>query len=615
MKYSHKVRLSMTLAVAASSLSLGLIAPSISGAAAPNGTLTYAEAPQAGPTFILPFVSGGDGFSTSNMNDFQMMMYRPLFWFGTPGSAAFSPSLSIASVSPQTGTAKTFTINTKGWKFASGQTVDANSIKFFLNLYKAAAATHSPYQYGGYVPNAGIPDNIASVTGSGNQVVITMTSSVNANWLLYNYLSEITPMPSVWDVTSANAAAGSGNCESGTFGDTQTNTDCMAVLNFLRTTANKYATFAGKFWQAGVDGPWTLKSIDALGNFTMVPNPTYGGPIKAKVAQFKAVAFTSTSAELTALKAGTIDVGYVDPTSLTAPAPAPGVAGPNLAVLNSKYTISSGTTWAFNYDLYNLVGDPASAALSQLYVRQAMQEATNQPLAIKAVMKGYGIPTYSPLPFGAPSAISGPVGNPYPYNVAAAKAAFKAHGWVLQQGVQECLKPGNGPNQCGPGVARYFRMNLNMDQAAGSATDNELNAVEVSEWKAIGVNVNVNQDTFANVLGKCQGAHTGFDMCDWGGGWLYAPDYYPSGESLFATGASSNTGGYSDPTMDSLITASTVGSATLTAYEKYAAAQQPVFFKPEGTGSGERINTLKTSNPAGFQPNPLAEWMPEYLYF
>ena len=137
----------------------------------------------------------------------------------------------------------------------------------------------------------------------------------------------------------------------------------------------------------------------------------------------------------------------------------------------------------------------------------------------------------------------------------------------------------------------------------------------MSEWKAIGVNVNVSQDTFANVLGKCQGAHTGFDMCDWGGGWLYAPDYYPSGESLFATGASSNTGGYSDPTMDSLITASTVGSATLTAYEKYAAAQQPVFFKPEGTGSGERINTLKTSNPAGFQPNPLAEWMPEYLYF
>ena len=336
MKYSTKVRLSMTLAISASALSLGIIAPTMSSAAAPKGTLTYAEAPQAGPTFILPFVSGGDGFSTSNMNDFQMMMFRPLFWFGTPGSAAFAPDLSMASISPQTGTSATYTIHTKGWKFADGQTVDANSIKFFLNLYKAAAATHSPYVYGGYVPGAGIPDNISSVTGSGSDVVITMNSSVNANWLLYNYLSEITPMPSSWDVTSGGAAAGSGNCESDTFGSTQANTDCMAVLTYLRTTANKYATFANSFWQGGVDGPWKLQSIDALGNFTMVPNTTYGGPIKAHVAEFKAVAFTSTSAELTALKAGTIDVGYVDATSLTAPAPSPGVAGPNLAVLNGS---------------------------------------------------------------------------------------------------------------------------------------------------------------------------------------------------------------------------------------------------------------------------------------
>ncbi len=619
MKYSHKVRLSMTLAISASALSLGLIAPTISSAsqhAHLSGTITYAEAPQAGPTFILPFVGPSDGFSTSNMNDFQMMMYRPLFWFGIPGSAAYAPSLSAATVSPQTGSATTFTIKTKGWKFADGQTVNANSIAFFLNLYKATSATHSPNIYAGYVPAAGVPDGIASVTTQGTDtVIITMKTAVNANWLLYNYLSEITPMPATWDITSSGAAAGSGNCETDTFGSDAANTDCIAVLNFLRTTANVKSTFTGTMWQSGVDGPWKLTSIDTLGNFTMVPNPMYSGPVKAQVATFKAVAFTSTSAELTALKAGTITSGYVDPTNLTAPAPAPGVAGPNLAVLDSKYIISSGTTWSFNYDLYNLVGAPASAALSQLYIRQALQEATDQPLTIKAVMKGYGLPTYSPLPFGASKAISGPVANPYPTNVAAAKAAFKAHGWVLQQGIQECLKPGNGPSQCGAGIPRYFRMNLNEDQAAGSATDNNLNAVEVSEWKNIGVGVNVSQDTFSNVLGKCQGAHTGFDLCDWGGGWLYAPDYYPSGESLFQTGASSNTGGYTNATMDSLITASTLGSATLTAYENYAAKQLPVFFKPNGTGSGERLRTLKTSFPGGFLSNPLANWMPEYLHF
>jgi len=115
------------------------------------------------------------------------------------------------------------------------------------------------------------------------------------------------------------------------------------------------------------------------------------------------------------------------------------------------------------------------------------------------------------------------------------------------------------------------------------------------------------------VLSLCQGANQGFDLCDWGGGWLYAPDYYPSGEELFATGAGSNTGGYSDPTMDELITASTEGNATLTAFEQYAAQQLPVFFKPQGTGAGEVLKTLKSLN--GFKANPLENLMPEYLYF
>lgn len=614
MKHPSKMRLSITLAAVASALSIGLIAPTISSAAAaPKGVITIAEAPQATPNFILPFTSSGDGFSVANMNQFQMMMYRPLFWFGAPGSAAYVPSLSIGKTPVVSNGGKTFTITTKGWKFADGQVVNAQSIMLFLNIYKASAATKSPYIYAGYVPAVGVPDGIASATGSGNTVTITMKTAVNANWLLYNYLSEISPMPESWDITTAGGAAGSGNCASGTFGATQTNTDCMAVLTYLRTTANKTSDFTNSQWESGTDGPWKLQSIDFTGNVTMVPNPTYGGPVKAHVAQVKLVAFTSSSAELSALRTHTIDLGYIDPTSLTAVAPSPGVAGPNLSTLNSTYNLIGGTTWSFNYDLYNLVGDPASAALSQLYVRQALQEATNQPLTIKAALKGYGVPTYSPLPFGASSAISGAVSNPYLFNVKAAKAAFKAHGWVLRLGVQECFKPGTKANECGKGIPQYFRMNLTMDQAAGSAADNQITAVEQSEWAAIGVSLNVSQDTFGNVLGKCQGAKTGFDICDWGGGWIYAPDYYPSGEELFATGAGSNTGGYSSATMDSLINASTVGNAKLTAYEEFAAKQLPVFFKPNSTGAGEVIKTIKSLN--GFKGDPLENFEPEYLYW
>ena len=33
-----------------------------------------------------------------------------------------------------------------------------------------------------------------------------------------------------------------------------------------------------------------------------------------------------------------------------------------------------------------------------------------------------------------------------------------------------------------------------------------------------------------------------WELENWGGGWIFAPDYYPSGEELFQTGARSNSG-------------------------------------------------------------------------
>ena len=38
-----------------------------------------------------------------------------------------------------------------------------------------------------------------------------------------------------------------------------------------------------------------------------------------------------------------------------------------------------------------------------------------------------------------------------------------------------------------------------------------------------------------------------WEIANWGGGWVYGPDYYPTGEEIFASGAGSNFGGYSDP--------------------------------------------------------------------
>jgi ABC-type transport system substrate-binding protein len=71
----------------------------------------------------------------------------------------------------------------KGWKFADGQTVNAESVMFFLNMYKA-----DPTSYCGYNKGYGIPDQVASASGKGNTVTIkftvrsTRTGSSTTTW-------------------------------------------------------------------------------------------------------------------------------------------------------------------------------------------------------------------------------------------------------------------------------------------------------------------------------------------------------------------------------------------------------------------------------------------------
>ena len=54
----------------------------------------------------------------------------------------------------------------------------------------------------------------------------------------------------------------------------------------------------------------------------------YSGPVKAKVAFVKEVAYTTAQAEENDLQAGKLSIGFVDPGVLTSPAPAPGKVGP-----------------------------------------------------------------------------------------------------------------------------------------------------------------------------------------------------------------------------------------------------------------------------------------------
>ena len=609
MNVRRRLRLGATLAISASSLALGLTmaSSSPSGASAPRGTITFAEAPQTPPNYIFPYV-GFANFSVSTLNQFQMLMFRPMYWFGLGTSPAYVPSLSLANSPVWSNGNKTLTIKMKGWKFADGQTVDAQSVMFFLNLYKA-----DPKAYAGYVPGYGIPDQVTSATGSGNTVVMNFNKPINKNWLLYNYLSEITPFPDSWDITAPGQTS---TCATGAFGAASTDTACKAVEAYLDGQSSKISTYTDAMWQSGVDGPWKLQSMDTLGNVTFVPNTKYSGPQKAQVAMVKEVPFASAAAELNALRAGSIDLGYVDTTQITSPAPGIGKAGPNIPALAGRYNLKSGLSWAYNYDPINFSKtNPLQAVFHQLYFRQALQMGTDQKGIINKIFKGYGIPTWSPVPYGAPASISKTPKNPYPFSLSKAKSLLTSHGWAIQGGVMTCVKPGTNASSCGSGVKAGTKLNLTLEYVSGAPAVTDTVNAEVSDWKTIGINTTTSTNTFNNVISGCgQSGTQKWEICTWGAGWIYAPDYYPSGEELLYTGAGSNNGSYSNPKMDAIIRATFQGNSTLSAYAQFAAVQVPVLYQPTQTPVGEFIKTLKGA-PSALVPSVLQNFMPEYLHF
>ncbi len=587
------------------SLTLGLSAATASGAVsarphAATGTIIAAEGATANPNYIFPYANC-NVFSVANMNQFQMLMYRPLYWFGLGASTAYVPSLSVANTPVASNGGKTYTINLKGWKFADGQTVDANSVMFFLNMFEAV-----PGDYCGYNPGFGIPDQVASASGSGNTVTITFKTAVNANWILYNYLSNITPMPTAW----ADAAGGAA-CVTGAFGDSATNAACAKDYKYLDNLSNDTSTWTNSTWEAGTDGPWKLQSDDVLGNETFVPNPTYSGPQKAQVAKFELRAYTSTTAEETDLQNKAIQLGYVDPSDLPGNAPAPGKVGPNVSGIANNYNLTTGSVWGINYIAlqYQVSGynndAVRDAEMSQLYIRQALQYGIDQPAIISSIDKNYGDPICSPEAPNTPKVIAPTVACAYNFSVSKALALFKSHGWKLEGGYQVCTTA----SKCGTGIPAGSKVTFDYSylSAAASPAAARVAHIEMDAWKQIGFNIVGDPQGFNTAVKICRTV----DMCSWGGGWTYDPNYYPSGETLFSSTGGFNVGNYSDPKMDALIKAEDFGTAPLSGYLSYAATQLPDLWQPEGTGTGETAKSLK-----GVQaPNPLENLMPEYLHY
>ena len=577
-----------------------------------GGTATYALPAGVTVNYIFPFVPAASA-NEYNTLGFQEVMYRPLYYFGGENnSVAVNYPLSTADAPVYSNGDKTVTITMKGWKWSNGESVDAQDLVFWLNMMESQKSN-----YYGYVPGL-IPDNLASYKATGpDTVVLNLKSAVSSIWFTYNQLAELTPMPMAWDVSKAGAKSGSGGCTTDTAADKWAK--CDAVYTYLAGQAKNANGYASSPIWGVVDGPFKLSSFNTDGYVTFVPNTSYSGTPKPMLDAVKLVPYTDDTTEYTGLKTDAVDVGYIPPSDL-AHVSGSEILPPTSPV--SGYSLSPYYSFGIQYYLVNFHNPKTGPIFSQLYIRQALQESMDQEGMIKAIDNGYGYPTSGAVPEQPssqwiPTVQSQNGGQgPYAFSTTAATTLLTSHGWAKVGGVMTCQKPGTAATECGAGIASGAKLSFTMDYATGIQAFQEEVANYKSDASQSGIQLNLVPQSFDTIIGETTpcavGPKCNWDMLNFGGWNFNGPGFEPTGEPLFATGASSNSGSYSNSTEDSLIQATHTSSSTAAfqQYAAYTAQQLPFIWMPNAYTVQATSNKL-----GGVAFNPLGDFLPEYWHF
>jgi peptide/nickel transport system substrate-binding protein len=567
-----------------------------------GGIAVMAEPPTTTPNYIFPFTSSSY-ISVINASYLSYLMYRPLYWFGDNGQPTVNNSLSLASAPVFNG--DKVTINLKHYMWSNGTQVTAQDVMFWLNMMQAL-----PQDWGAY---SGFPANVKDITAvSPTQVTMVMDKAYSPTWFQYNDLSQITPMPAAWDRT----ASGPSDCATKV-------SDCAAVYNYLNDQAKNLSGYVGSPLWSVVDGPWKLSAFNADGHVTFVPNKSYSGPVKPKLAEFQEVPFTTDAAEYDVLQspasATKVDVGYL-PEQDAPVKPAGATVGKN--PLSSRgYDLSPVYTWGINYYVANYqssIGDHG-AIIKQLYFRQALEYMMNQAAVIAGPLRGYGTITPGPVGNTPVTKFLSPgekKGDPFPYSPGKAKNLLTSHGWnVVPNGVSTCTDP----SKCGPGITQGSGLSFTLPYATGvSWITSEMTQLQ-SNAAAIGIKINLKPEPFNEVTalaaGNCKVAKIpcDWDLANWGAGWSFAPDYLPTGETLFQSGSVANSGGFTDPANDAMIqkTLTSANLQNMYNWEDYLAPKLPVMWQPNGAYQLDEV----TNNLRGVQIEPTLLFNPENWYY
>src|SRR5437016_4207053 len=273
-----------------------------------GGTVTWACYAGFPPSTIFPFTPP-ERIGTRNLGEFQVMMYRPLYWLGKDGQPGVDYDLSLAEPPEWSDDGRAVTVTLKPWNWSNGETVCADNVMFWVNMM----AVKGP-RYGCYAPGY-FPDNLTSYEKMApDKVRFTFDRVYAKTWVLMNQLSLITPMPKAWDRTADDAPANA----SSDLADVPAVYDYLAAQNgaWTQETNETRAGWASSPVWSVVNGPWRLRGYDLDGTVTFVPNEYYSGPHKPHLAEYRQVPVSSDEDMLRRLQAGPdrpdgVQIGYL----------------------------------------------------------------------------------------------------------------------------------------------------------------------------------------------------------------------------------------------------------------------------------------------------------------
>ena len=578
-----------------------------------GGVVTWACAPGFPPAVIFPFTPA-ERMGTRNILEFQALMYRTLYFFGSDGTPEVDYANSIGEPPQWSEDGRTVTVRVKPWKWSNGETLCADNVLFWVNLMKVKG-----HRYGEYVPGY-FPDNLTAYGKVAEDTVFfTFDRVYSRRWVLMNQLSMITPLPRAWDRTADGPANASGD-----LADVEAVYDyLMAEQGDICAEGNEHRTrWADSPVWSIVSGPWRLKSYTIEGVVTFVPNEHYSGPNKPYLDEFRQIPMFSDDEEYATLAAGPdrVQVGYLPLSFASEPTTDPAVGGAN--PLDEHYRLVPQVAFCVRYFALNYNNPTVAGKIfAQPYFRQALQSTLDQDGAVRDIYQGYAYRQNGPVPMLPRTDLVSPRQRegawPLPFDVERARQLLSDNGWDTSTTPAVCVDPGTGPGQAGAGIPAGTRLSVLLRYVEGRPALTRLMTKFRADAARAGIDVRL-EEVYGSVLvaedAPCVPGPDSpclWEMCCWNGGWVY---HHPTGEILFRTDAGGNFGHWTDPVADALIdrTVTTDDLDAMYEFQDYIAEHVPVIFTPNfPLRLFEVVRTLH-----GFGPiNPFGMINPENWYY